>query len=79
MKKKDEIFKITLFVFVLALIFPPNTRAYLDPGTGSYVLQIIIAGLLGVSFTLKLYWGKIKNLFSKNKADEKIEQKSKAS
>lgn len=34
--------------------------AYLDPGTGSYFLQLIIAGLLGLLFVLKTYWRRIK-------------------
>ncbi len=38
---------------------------YLDPGTGSLVIQIIIASLLGVSFVLKIFWGKVKVFFDK--------------
>ena len=50
--------------------------AYIDPGTGSLVLQIIIAGLCGGLFVVKIFWNQIKtffkNLFSKgNKAQEK--------
>lgn len=53
-----------------------NLCAYLDPGTGSIIIQIIVAGLFGVLFVIKLFWSKIKNLlkklFSKNsKAEEK--------
>jgi hypothetical protein len=48
---------------VLSITFPFNVHAYLDPGTGSYFLQLIIAGLLGSLFTVKLYWKKIKNFF----------------
>ncbi len=39
--------------------------AYLDPGTGSYVIQLLIAGLMGAAFLVKLYWGKIKSFFVK--------------
>jgi hypothetical protein len=50
--------------------------AYLDPGTGSIIFQVIIAGLCGGLLVIKLFWGKIKNLFKKlfsrdNKAEEK--------
>ena len=38
---------------------------YLDPGTGSLVIQIIIASLLGGSFVLKIFWGKVKVFFNK--------------
>ena len=42
------------------LLFPPPTYAYIDPGTGSYLVQVVIAGLLGVLFSLKIYWARIK-------------------
>lgn len=52
------------------LILPQDAHAYLDPGTGSYVLQMIIAGLLGAAFAIKLSWFRIKRfisgLFSRN-------------
>lgn len=66
-------FKQPVWVFGLfALIFfffPLNIYSYIDPGTGSYVFQIIIATFVAVSFALKVYWNKIKillkNLFKK--------------
>jgi hypothetical protein len=33
--------------------------AYLDPGSGSMILQIIAGGLAAVAVTAKLYWGKL--------------------
>ena len=44
----------------LWLLFPPPTYAYIDPGTGSYLVQVVIAGLLGVLLSLKFYWARIK-------------------
>jgi hypothetical protein len=35
--------------------------AYLDPGSGSYLLQLLIAGVLGALFLLRGYWGRVKN------------------
>ncbi len=35
--------------------------AYLDPGTGSLVLQTSVAGLLGGLFLLKASWRRVKN------------------
>lgn len=36
-----------------------NARAYIDPGTGSYILQIVIASIVGAAFMLKLFWKRI--------------------
>lgn len=41
------------------LAFPSSAEAYIDPGTGSIVLQMLIAGALGAIFTVKRFWSKI--------------------
>jgi hypothetical protein len=38
-------------------------NAYLDPGSGSFLLQLLIAGLLGLGVAVKVYWNKVKGLF----------------
>lgn len=38
-------------------------QAYLDPGSGSFLLQLLIATLLGGLFVLKASWGKVKGFF----------------
>jgi hypothetical protein len=45
------------------LTFPQKAHAYIDPGTGSYILQMILAGLLGATFAIKIFWKRIKNFF----------------
>jgi hypothetical protein len=48
--------------------------AYLDPGSGSFLIQLLIAALLGAGIALRASWGKIKGLFGiKPKADEDAE------
>ena len=53
------------FNFIIALFcvlgWTPNAQAYFDPGTGSMVLQLLMASFLGFLFTLKTYWRKFKN------------------
>ena len=36
-----------------------SADAYIDPGTGSYVLQLAIAFLVGLVFSVKVFWKKI--------------------
>ena len=58
--------KVISFYFALAiLIVPANVYAYLDPGSGSYIVQIIVASLLGGVFIIKTFWDKIK-LYAKS-------------
>jgi hypothetical protein len=39
--------------------------AYIDPGTGSFVVQALVAAAAGIAVTLKLYWTRIKGLFGR--------------
>jgi hypothetical protein len=38
---------------------------YIDPGSGSYLIQAIIAAVLGALFYFKTIWWKIKSFFKK--------------
>ena len=59
--------KALIFVILLFFIIPQPVSAYLDPGFGSMVWQLIVTVLFGVTFALKIYWQKLKNLFSGTK------------
>ena len=59
--------KIIFLVAIFACFPIFDAYAYLDPGTGSVVIQAIIGALVGVGITLKIYWFKIKEkLFLRN-------------
>lgn len=45
---------------------------YIDPGSGSVILQVILAALLGIGVTVRLFWGKIKTLFSRKESTDKV-------
>lgn len=61
-----------LFIFLV----PPRVHAYLDPGSGSYLIQIIIASLAGAGFFLKTNWQKVKNIFSKKNKSNSNEKEA---
>lgn len=42
---------------------------YVDPGSGSYLVQVIVAAILGALFYFKSAWWKIKSIFSRKKKD----------
>lgn len=44
--------------------------AYLDPGSGSFILQILIASLVGGLFLVKTYWHKLVNRIRGRKPDQ---------
>lgn len=71
-----QLFKLTkvLVLIVLIQIMTVSTAyAYIDPGTGSYLFQMLIAGLLGSAFAIKMAWRNVKTyisqIFSSNAGD----------
>jgi hypothetical protein len=50
-----------LHLIVSTPLFRPH--AYLDPGSGSFLIQLLIGGLVAVGFGVRMFWGKIKALF----------------
>lgn len=58
----------------LVCILPGPAFAYLDPGTGSLILQSLIAVIAGAMVTGKYYWHQISAFFrKKNTIEEKVE------
>lgn len=43
---------------------------YLDPGSGSFLIQLLIAALAGAGIAIAASWSKIKRLLGKNKKTE---------
>lgn len=58
-----------MYAFIFALFMgnglapPAPAYAYLDPGTGSMILQMILGGVAGILVVGKLYWQRIKEFF----------------
>jgi membrane-anchored glycerophosphoryl diester phosphodiesterase (GDPDase) len=50
----------SVFLFSLCFLSTVNAFSYIDPGSGSYVLQILIASVLGILTLIKIYWSKLK-------------------
>ena len=60
---------IDLLIIICILLFSSNVNAYIDPGTGSLLLQGLIAGIAAGLYTIKLYWYRIKNFFTRGEED----------
>ncbi len=52
--------KYIAIVALLLLVTMP-AHAYIDGGSGSYIIQMVMAGVLGLTFSLKLAWRRIRN------------------
>jgi len=56
---------LALAVGMGVLLFPRVAHAYLDPGTGSLIIQIIAGAFLAIAMTFKLWWWRVKRLITK--------------
>lgn len=54
---------LSLFIALVSLAWSPSAHAYLDPTTGSILLQGLLAGLAGTLVVLRLYWSRLKAFF----------------
>jgi len=61
-------------VFLLCLIFSRKAYAYIDPGTGSYIFQLLLGAFFGFLFLMRIFWSKIKlflmKIFSADRHNE---------
>jgi len=66
--------KFALASGLVLTLFAVDAYAYLDPGTGSAIIQGIIAAVAALGVTLKLYWHRVVRFFgsgrNKNKSTD---------
>jgi len=58
-------FRLTAFLIFVLFLLPLCGYSYIDLGSGSYIIQLIIAGFVGFSLSVRIFWKKIKGRFSK--------------
>ena len=67
---------LILIVLFLSLIAPSVAFAYLDPGSGSMLLQLVLGGLAGLAVIAKLYWHRLLTLFGVHSQQEESESET---
>jgi hypothetical protein len=65
MRKKGALCLMLGLCSSIFLILPSNAYAYLDPGTGSFIIQLMIAAFIGMAFSIKMFGKKIAAYFKK--------------
>ena len=57
--------KLVVFAVLTFLLAPTTAYAYLDPGTGSIILQMLIAGILAAALYVRLFWDRTRQMISR--------------
>ncbi|WP_152908982.1 hypothetical protein [Thermincola ferriacetica] len=67
--KKKLIKELVFWSVIFMLATPKNAYAYIDPGTGSYMLQVLAGIVIGALIAIKTFWKSLKsfvpNIFNK--------------
>jgi hypothetical protein len=66
--------KSAFSLIALLLIMIQPAHAYLDPGTGSMMLQVILGGIAAVGVAIKLYWHKLRVAIGLGKKEQTEEE-----
>ena len=59
-----------LCICTVMLTGPRSAYAYLDPGTGSMLIQMLIGGIVAAMFTIKMYWYNLKSFIRRKLGKE---------
>jgi len=63
---------VVLVAAALLLVEAVPVHAYVDPGSGSMLLQLVTGGVAGLLILVRLYWQRLKNLIRGRAADEPV-------
>ena len=69
--KIQRLNNIAVYSLTLWVISISSAHAYLDPGTGSLLLQGLLGGIAGAAVFVKLYWYKLTSWFGGDKSSKK--------
>ena len=58
-----------VLILLLVIAFPSPAYAYIDPGSGSMMLQLLFGGVAGAIVSIRLFWSRLSIAFGRDPAD----------
>ena len=71
-----NVLPIAAFAAVILLASHRTAHAYIDPGTGGMLLQLLLGGVAGSLVIIKLYWFRLRQAFSRIFGGQSKQEKS---
>ncbi len=56
-------YTVAVCSLIFVALFQQDAHAYLDPSSGSILIQILLGGIAGIFVLLKIYWRRIRRFF----------------
>ncbi len=75
----DRMTSLAFLLAIAALFFgmtSSQAQAYLDPGTGSMILQVILGGFAGLALAGRLYWHRFRSFIGMAPAESRVADES---
>ena len=63
---------VAFVVLALGFFLVEHPQAYIDPGSASYLFQVLVGGLLGGAFVLRTYWTRVKGALERVFGPERV-------
>lgn len=67
---KARIFWVAMLVVAFSALWLPAANAYIDPGSGSFVFQALIGGLLAAGVAVKVFWKRLTGLVTRRDPEQ---------
>lgn len=61
-------------IVIFCILFINDAAAYLDPGTGSMLLQVVLGGIAAIGVAIKLYWHKVRVFLGAGKKEDREDE-----
>jgi hypothetical protein len=58
-RHRGRVLRLLCWLALVSILVPGSAHAYVDPSTGSMLLQVLVAGVLGAAFTARQWWGRV--------------------
>ena len=68
--KHNSKFIFSLSTLIVLLLSIKPAHAYLDPGTGSMLIQAVLAVIAAVSVSIGIFWNRLRSLFGRKDSGE---------
>ena len=76
MKHRSSMLRVLALATLWQIASTTEAAAYIDPGSGSFFVQMLLAGLLGAGMAIKAYWSRIKSFFGGSRSTPPIDDET---